>query len=236
MTKTEFIKQITLIIAKSPCNKPIRKDWADWLLPLLCTTSSYGKKAARPDIQLIVAYRKFGPRKSKFLVLKEANKELIIGKAKLIEAVYPTKSKRTPEQKHRGTILSIFRRLIEPQIFAFKKQVKQDINDLAKAGKIKEAKLLNTCKLSGKSLNSCKTACDHVVPFAKLVDDWLISQNLQFKDISVKGRGSNKYFEEQSLMQDWYDYHAEHAVLQMVCSKANSSAGAKGYTCQGSSV
>ena len=231
MNKSEFNTFLRKVISKSPCNRHIRADWAEILMPMLKQSKLYTKQANKPNIQLKCVYRKYGPRKSKFLALvDDANKELIIGKAKLIESLYPTKSKKTKEQKHREQILCVLRRIIEPQIKSFRAGIKSQIQQLAESGLIQSAKDLNKCKLTGKSLNSCKTAVDHIIPFIQLVDEWLKMLGITFGDIKLKGRGHNKYFEDAELMQNWYEYHEQNAKLQMVCSRANSSAGKKGYT------
>lgn len=231
LTKTEFAQRLTKIISATPCNKPIRQDYQEWLLPLLRTTSAFGKRSSENDAELICCYRKFGPRRQKFLAIRnsESGKELVVAKGKLLQELYPTKSNQTPEQKHRSAILAILRKLIEPQIQAFRKETKKLINQLSENGDIQMAMAMNRCALSNRSLNSCKTAVDHAIPFIQLVEQWLELHNFTYADIKLKGRGSNRYFAQIELMDDWCEYHSENAKLQMVCSSANSSAGAKGY-------
>lgn len=228
--KKEFSKFISLVIQTTPCNKPIRADWANELMPLLKTTSLFGKKANRENVKLICVYRKYGPKKQKLLALIEPNgKELIVGKTKLINCLYPVKSRRSKADVHRAEVLRIMRNIIKPQIANFRKQTKAQIKALALAGLAQSAKALNTCKLSGKSLNSCKTAVDHIIPFIQLADEWLESLNISYADIAIKGRGQYKYFADSMLTESWYGYHEQNAKLQMTCSRANSKAGKKGY-------
>lgn len=230
MNKTEFNNFLRFVLAKSVCGKPIRAEWASQLMPKLQEAKPYAKRALRPDAKLMCVFRKFGPKKQKFLMLtNDAGDELIIAKGKLLSALYPSKSKQTPEQKHRAEVLKVMRNIIKPQIKEFRIKTKAKIVQLSEQGFMQEARELNKCKLSGRSLNSCKTAVDHITPFVQLVDNWLIANSLTFDAIALKGRGQYRHFADADLATNWFTYHAQYAELQMACSRANSKAGKKGY-------
>lgn len=230
MNKSQFTSLLNSIISNSPCNYPIKQKYRDQLVPYLQQTNLYYTKACREGLSIIPRMRKFGPISQKFLVLEEQGKEQIVAKSKLIESLYPTKSKLTPQAIHRSAVLAICRRLIDDQLQSFRLSVRAEIGRLAKAGQMLEARELNRCKLTGKSLNRCQTAVDHVKPFIQLVDEWLEANKLSFDAIAIKGRGNSKYFENAELMTNWQQYHSKNAKLQMACNKANASAGAKGYS------
>lgn len=220
MTKSGFSQRLTDIISSSPCNKEIIGEDYDWLIEQLQASHSYKTKALRPRIMLIPRMRKFGPKRQKFLCLVELNgKEQIVSKGKLIEELYPAKSKVTEANRHRSTVLASMRYCVADQISEYKDTVF-----------LSEAK----CGLTGMPINKCAGgyAIDHVKPFIQLVDEWLIKNNISYADIKLKGRGHKKHFANEKLWASWYDFHKANAILQPVCRSANSSAGKKGYEIQ----
>lgn len=230
MNKTEFTKFYSEVLAKSPVNREIRQDFVDVLTPFLSNSTLYATKMSRPNLKLIPRIREFGyKKKQKFLCLVEQDgKELVVSKTKLINSLYPKKVKNT-EKEHRAEVIKILRHLVKDQMDCYRMLIKKAIKELADNKQLVAAKKLNTCPLSGRSLNSCKVAVDHIVPFIKLVDDWMLLQNLTFEGIKLKGRGNSKYFEDTQLMASWQEYHAVNSSLQLTCSDANLKASSKGY-------
>lgn len=223
MNKTGFTRQYSKIIKESPNNRPISKTNQDFLLPFLIQSSLYGKKASREGIQIIPRNRKYGPKTQKFLTLVEPDgKELVIGKAKLIDNLFPKKAKKDPEKTHREKVLRTCRHIIQPQIADFRTNYKERVRNLSEQGNQFLLDVITRCALSGKKLIACRTAVDHVIPFIQLVDQWMEKEGLTFSDIRVKGK-------TMTLADSWFQYHLDNAGLQMVCSRANSSAGSKSY-------
>lgn len=230
MNKTNFTKELTNIIKTSRVGKPLNGEPLRFVLDACLKSNLYKTKASRDEVQVIPRMRKLGKIRQKFLMLVEDNKELAIFKGKLIESLYPKKTKVNPEREHRTKVLASMRSLIEPQILAYREGQKKKIATLVKLGEREKARELNKCKLTGQPLTTCRVAVDHITPFIQLVDQWLELNELTFSDIKLKGRGNIKSFTSTKLANSWVDYHLDKASLQLTCSKANSRAGSKGYS------
>ena len=88
------------------------------------------------------------------------------------------------------------------------------------------------CPLSGVNLRNLKSSEIHVDhygdSFKYLVQDWMSKNRLDFKDIEVAGRaGRSRTIKCEQLKQSWYNYHLEHAKLQLTSAKANLKKGAR---------
>lgn len=220
----------TGILKKYPCNAEVLGEDRQALLDILLQSDLYRTKASRENVKLEIKMLMFGGRrKHKYLVLSESGKELVVSKGKLLYSIVPYKGELT--QLHRNAVLVVMRKLIEEQIYEFKEKRREQIMQLAKDGKLAEARDLLHCPLSGRLLSTCKhgTAVDHIKPFLQLAEEWLISKGLTFSDVLLGGGGISRYIKDEELAKDWQAYHKEHATLQVVCKSANSSKGAGDY-------
>ena len=124
----------------------------------------------------------------------------------------PGKSKANPRAK----VLAAMRLAVEEQIKYFKQTEKQ--RALSEKRQLK-------CGLTKTPLIGCAIHVDHIVPFSKLADDFLIENGLKsFSEIKLNRNVLNKEWHNK-----WYDYHAKHCSLQLVKARANIKASAKGY-------
>lgn len=73
---------------------------------------------------------------------------------------------------------------------------------------------LDNCKLCGKSMKDAQV--DHEIPFKVLVDDWLITHNLDIESFSKLSD-----VQRQLLCKDFSDYHLKHAKLRYLCKHCN---------------
>jgi hypothetical protein len=109
-------------------------------------------------------------------------------------------------------VLAAMRLIIKPQIDGFKATVA----------------LPCTCPLTGKILNTLSGAKVHVdhfmVPFSKIVEEWLAISELTFEQIPLARDGS---FKDRATAQDFYAYHQLKADLKLVDKTANLRKGAK---------
>jgi hypothetical protein len=145
-------------------------------------------------------------RKVKMLFASDGQRKLPLSKSKLIEELFPTKSKLSPEEKHIGDVKRAARNIIEIQIKMYRDCIKLPI----------------TCPLSQKKLTNWKLIhIDHKEPFINLFNDWLETNNINPQEIKLSGPQNQKTFKEETLKNSWYKYHLENAVLQCVYSKAN---------------
>lgn len=227
MSKTKFAQQYAKLLAKTPCNKAILTDEDAWLRPFLEQSPLYSRKISRAGTVIKAVAREFGPKRQKFLAIVEPNgTEQIVAKGKLIASLWPSEPK---PKSQKLAVLAIMRASVAGQIAEFRSAIKLQIKALAKAGFADRAKALNSCKLTGRSLNTCRTAVDHATPFLKLAEDWLELNGLVYDTIRIKGRGKNASFADEALLLSWQAYHKAEAKLQMTCASANSSANSRGY-------
>jgi hypothetical protein len=101
--------------------------------------------------------------------------------------------------------------IIKPQIDSFRSEVE----------------LPATCPLTGKTLkttNGKTVHVDHIYPFSKLVEEWLIAEDLNFEAIDLDRSGE---FKDRYLAQKWYAFHKTMANLQLVDKTANLKKGNK---------
>ena len=125
-------------------------------------------------------------------------------------------SNKKTKANPRAKVLAAMRLAIEEQIKYFKQVEKERA--------WKERKPLR-CGLTKKPLLGCAIHVDHIVPFSKLADDFLLKNKLKsFSEIKLNRNVLSKEWHDK-----WYDYHAKHATLQLVSAKANIKASAKGY-------
>jgi hypothetical protein len=118
-------------------------------------------------------------------------------------------SSATGSKKKR--VLAQMRVIIKPQIDNFRSEVE----------------LPATCPLTGKILkttNGKTVHVDHVYPFSRLVEEWLIAEDLNFEAIDLDRAGE---FKDRSLAQKWYAFHKTMANLQLVDKTANLKKGNK---------
>ena len=113
----------------------------------------------------------------------------------------------------RTMILAELRRVIEEQI---------------QSRKTIELRHMRTYKKSW--VNSKDYHLDHVVPFIKLACDWVVEEGYSSFD-ALPGRKTygDRWKFPQEIEQSWYDYHKEHAELELVGAKVNLKESAKGY-------
>lgn len=122
---------------------------------------------------------------------------------------------------HRSKSLSTLRKSIAIQISEYKQEVKQKAMSLASnntpAAKI-ELHSLTHCAISGIPLAAGQVHVDHVYPFSYMVDDWLSQNNYEQTFLC-----NNKLWVKanRSVTDNWFAYHKENAMLQLVSAKAN---------------
>lgn len=63
---------------------------------------------------------------------------------------------------------------------------------------------------------------DHIIPFRKLLADFLAKESLTYDDIEiVREVGQNKHLKDEELAKRFADYHKEHAQLRYLCAHCN---------------
>jgi hypothetical protein len=87
------------------------------------------------------------------------------------------------------------------------------------------------CPLTGQVMKKAESEVDHVVPFAKIVDDFLLAYNLEITDLEIgfDCQISRWFLKNSRLRENWREYHTRHAELRYVSKQANKQRGDAGY-------
>ncbi len=216
MNKGEFSKALGRIVNKYPSNTTIIGRDRDFVVEACRKSDQYRTLASEEGVALRVTYRSIANgRKVKMLSLcrKGGVFCIPISRGNLVKALYPTKSKLTPEQIHRGKVIEAMRNMVSYQLTQYRQSLTLPV----------------VCWRTGKTLY--RGDIDHIgEPFIKIAEDWLRSIDKQFSDLVLKGKANDKRFKGDSLTEYWKSFHEERATLALVCSKENRSAGSGNYT------
>jgi hypothetical protein len=142
-----------------------------------------------------------------------------VPKAKLVDALYPTKkiaTTATPEEKHYNAVKAAMRGGIFYQLKSYR--------DNCSASAI--------CSISGKKIRpGMKTDIDHIgMTFSEIADAFIREKCLNYSLITLKGPPTAKVFSDQELWQQWVHYHLQHARYSLTLASANRSKGCGEYT------
>jgi hypothetical protein len=219
MNKSEYSDKIRRIIANHRVGSRLIGEPAEFVLRSCRLTEQWAKLSGDPAVLVYLRNVELaGGRKVKMLSLERGATKQPIAKAKLIEALYPTKktvATATAEEKHFNTIKSAMRNAVAMQLKRFRDSVKYPC----------------VCCITGKSIRlGQKTDVDHIgMPFSEIADRFVASKGLKYSDITLVGPPSGKSFSDKQLWEEWTVFHLQHAKFAMVCASANRSKGSSGY-------
>ena len=219
MNKSGYTEKLGRIITNHRVGSRIIGEPAEFVLRSCRLTEQWGKLGSSPDTLVYIRNIELaGGRKVKMLSLERGATKQPVAKAKLVEALYPTKktvATATAEEKHFGAVKAAMRNAVAAQLKKFRNSVKYPC----------------VCCITGKSIRlGQKTDIDHVgMPFSELADRFIASKNLRYADITLMGPPSGKSFRDKQLWKEWVAFHLQHARFALVCASANRSKGASGY-------
>ena len=219
LNKSEYSDKIGRIISNHRVGSRLIGEPAEFVLRSCRLTEQWGKLSSDPAVLVYLRNVELaGGRKVKMLSLERGTTKQPIAKAKLVEALYPTKktvTTATAEEKHFNSVKSAMRNAVAMQLKKFRDSVKYPC----------------VCCITGKSIRlGQKTDIDHVgIPFSELADRFVSSKNLKYTDISLVGPPSGKSFSDKQLWEEWTMFHLQHAKFAMVCASANRSKGCGSY-------
>ena len=219
LNKGEFSDKIGRIITNHRVGSRIIGEPAEFVLRSCRLTEQWGKLGSSPDTLVYIRNIELaGGRKVKMLSLERGATKQPVAKAKLVEALYPTKktvATATAEEKHFGAVKAAMRNAVAAQLKKFRNSVKYPC----------------VCCITGKSIRlGQKTDIDHVgMPFSELADRFIASKNLRYADITLMGPPSGKSFRDKQLWKEWVAFHLQHARFALVCASANRSKGCGSY-------
>lgn len=107
-------------------------------------------------------------------------------------------------------VMIAMRDIIRPQIMAYKRRLFSDGNVV--------------CSVSGMTLHEVDLHIDHhfeLMPFKKIVDDFLNKENITVDDIPIVSLGVTHDIDDHELRQRWYDFHEKKAILRPVHKHIN---------------
>ena len=219
LNKSGFTEKLGRIIGNHRVGSRIIGESREFVLRACRLTQQWGKLGGAPEVTLYLRNIELaGGRKVKMLSLEMGATKQPISKAKLVEALYPTKktvATATAEEKHFNAVKAAMRNATQNQLKKFRNSVQ----------------LPCVCCLTGKSIRKgMKVDVDHVgMPFSELADRFISTNNLCYTDVTLVGPPSKKVFRDEVLWKKWGDFHFAHAKLALVCASANRQKGASGY-------
>jgi hypothetical protein len=220
MKKTETAKTYSQILSKIAVGKPVVNEDREFLLGLLTRTSKYGGKAAQPDVKIMVRMVEIGRGRRVRMFSLEGDSltnpgkysKIPVSKAKVLEELFPSKTKKDPLVVKVGQVRQALRMAVDDQIKEFRNSVVYP----------------TVCVETGGILTKrSRTHVDHYeIPFVQLVEDWLNSLDLYYSTLVLVGPPTAKRLLDESLTKSWGEYHREFARLALVDASANMKKGA----------
>lgn len=219
LSKTDYNAKLSRIINNHRANSLLIGEPAEFILRSCRLTEKWNKMASSPDVQVRLRYIDIaGGRRVKMLSLEKGSTRQPVGKAKLIDELYPTKrtiTAATPEEKHYNAVKAAMRLGVLDQLKDYRNTVELPI----------------ICAISGlKIRKGQRTDVDHVgITFSEIADKFIASQQCCYTDITLCGPPTAKRFKSNALWEEWKSFHKVHARYALVCAKANRSKGSDGY-------
>ena len=223
LNKSEYSDKIGRIIANHRAGSRLIGEPAEFVLRSCRLTEQWGKLSGNPAVLVYLRNVELaGGRKVKMLSLERGATKQPVAKAKLVEALYPTKktvATATAEEKHFSAVKAAMRNAVATQLKKFRNSVKYPC----------------VCCITGKSIRlGQKTDIDHVgMPFSEIADRFVASKGLKYTDITLMGPPSGKSFRDKQLWGEWVAFHLQYARFAMVCASANRSKGCGEYQTPG---
>jgi hypothetical protein len=219
LTKAEFNAKIGRIIQNFRASSKLIGEPRDFVLRCCRLTDQWSKLAGDPEV--VVYLRNVdlaGGRKVKMISLERGSTRQPVPKAKLVEALYPTKqiaTSATPEEKHYNAVKAAMRRGVHDQLKDFREAIELPI----------------VCSITGKKIRKgMRTDVDHVgMSFSEIADEFIRAKCLKYSLVTLKGPPTAKRFTDTDLWLDWADFHRERARYSLVCASANRSKGCGEY-------
>lgn len=220
-TKTSFGKRWSEVVNKnqlSVCLSGSDEQFVDGVISMI---PSFNAIKLKGEVKYKVVTKKFQAKGVKGVVMISPNSktEIWLGKAKIVDTLFPPKKPTPLHVKDRKNVIAALRQLINPQIKTYKDSVRRQLNG-PMGHKLR-------CALTGDHICMGEYHIDHRYPFKNLVEDWCRQVGKDLEHIDVVCRGTKCYLKDNQLAESFYDYHMMHAQLQVTTAKANMEKGAK---------
>jgi hypothetical protein len=220
LTKTDFNEKLSRIITNHRAGSLLIGEPSEFILRACKLTERWNKMASDPKVEVRLRNLEIaGGRRVKMISLERGITRQPVGKAKLINELYPVKKIATaasPEEKHYNAVKSAMRGGVLLQLKDFRSSVT----------------LPTICAVTGlKIRKGQRTDVDHVgLTFSEIADNFIAKCELKYTDIPLVGPPTAKRFKDDELWELWKDFHRAFAKYALVHESANRSKGADGYT------
>lgn len=219
LTKTEFNQKIGRIIQNFRASSKLIGEPKDFVLRCCKLTDQWQKLANDPETEVYLRnIDTAGGRKVKMISLERKGTKQPVPKAKLVDALYPSKKIATtasPEEKHYNAVKAAMRNGIFYQLKAFRDACGEN----------------TICSITGKKIRpGMRTDVDHIgMTFSEIADNFICEKNLKYSLITLKGPPTAKVFADRELWEQWVAYHLRYARFSLTLASANRSKGSDGY-------
>ena len=219
LNKTEFSQKIGRIVQNFRASSKLVGEPKEFVLRCCKLVDQWQKLANDPEV--VVYLRNVdtaGGSKVKMISLERGTTRQPVPKAKLVDALYPTKkiaTTATPEEKHYNAVKAAMRGGIYYQLKAFR--------DACGDGVV--------CSITGKKIRpGVRSDVDHIgITFSEIADAFIREKCLNYSLVTLKGPPTAKVFSDQELWQQWIAYHLQHARFSLTLASANRSKGCGDY-------
>lgn len=216
MNKKSFSEHWSKLVNKYRCGTEILGKDRKFILEACLKTSTYKKNAEKENIKVKVRNITIARgRRVRMLCLELGNQQQPISKSRIVEFIYPTKSRTKKKNTYVSEVRKSMRFLIKDQIITFRKN----------------AKFPRVCPITNSTIKKGqKVDVDHFFkPFIQIADEFLQNKNLKYTDIKLEGPSTAKVFKDKQLQEEWQTYHKENAHLAILLSSTNRSKGCLDY-------
>jgi hypothetical protein len=219
LNKGEYSDKLGRVIKNFRANSRLIGDPEQFVLRSCRLTEQWGKLSNKPDTKVYLRNISLaGGRSVKMLSLEHGNTRQPVGKAKLIQALYPTKSiatSATKEELHCSKVKAAMRNAIKGQIKEYRDSVTYPV----------------TCYITGDVIRKgMRTDVDHIdLSFSEIADKFIEGTGSVYTDIVLIGPPTNKRFNDSTMWQSWQDYHRLKAKYALVSASANRGKGCGDY-------
>lgn len=222
-TKTSFGKKWSEVTNSNQIGNVLSGNDKKFVDDVMSMIATFNLIKSKGEVKYKVVSKKFQTKAVKGIVMVSPNSktEVWLGKAKIVDTLFPKSAPVPLQKKTKQDVISALRQLISPQIKAYKDSVRRQLNSSLRY-KLK-------CSLTGENICMGEYHIDHKYPFKSIVEDWCREIGKDIEHIEVVCRGTKCTLRDSSLAESFYDYHMIHSTLQVTTAKANLAKGAKYY-------
>jgi hypothetical protein len=219
LNKGEYTDKLGKVITNHRANSKLLGEPKEFVLRSCRLSDQRGKLTGDPETEVYLRNVDIaGGRRIKMLSLERSGTKQPVGKAKLVDALYPVKkiaTTATAEEKHYNAVKGAMRNAIHYQLKGFRDAVTYPL----------------VCSITGKQIRKGqKTDVDHCgLSFSEIADRFVSIKGLRYSDISLMGPPTGKSFKDKQLWGEWVHFHLQHARFALVCASANRSKGCGSY-------